>query len=600
VSFLVAFRNYVESLVHPSVSHDALIAARHATFIGVRILCALLALAVFPLYLVASGVPTVLDALLFGYFLLVLASAYFLSITAWLEGACLAAALLLAGMIATVAGATGGAGSVAIALLCLVPLEAVLSGSRRLIGLATGLALLVLAALVLFQSMKWLPAASEPGPTYFATVSATVALTYATLIVLGTDHFFRKGAGLLDFEESRYRLLASQMTDVIACHRKNGTVLFMSPAAEVMFATRAADLLGHGLFDRIHVADRPAYLSAVNAAAAGEKAFSAEFRVRRDSAGSPKSAAHFVWIDMRCQALDKGARIPAAEVVSVMRDVSERRARQRALEDARGDAERANATKTRALAILSHELRTPLNAIIGFSEILLNEKDIQVAAARRHDYVRMINESGHHLLSVVNEILDMSKIETGNFEIMPEPVWPQPVIVGCCDLLAVKAREAGVDIVSRVTALPEIFADKRALKQIVLNLVSNAVKFTDRGGRVVVSAIADARDVAITVEDTGIGMGETDLKRVGDPFYQARASYSRRYAGTGLGLSIVKGLVALHGGKLEICSRLGEGTRVTVRLPIDRAKSSESSKLVAFPQHDGGPHGAEEQVRKRA
>ena len=218
---------------------------------------------------------------------------------------------------------------------------------------------------------------------------------------------------------------------------------------------------------------------------------------------------------------------------------------------------------------MSHELRTPLNAIIGFSEMLTNET-LTFDAARKLEYARLINESGRHLLSVVNGILDMSKMETGNFEITPEPFEPAPPILSCCDLLALKAREAGVEIRTRVSAdLPEIVADRRALNQILINLISNAIKFTPRGGSVTVGAMREGDRLAISVEDTGVGIGEDDLQRVGEAFFQARASYDRRHDGSGLGLSIVKGLVRLHGGDMEIRSRLGAGTKVTVRLPLD-------------------------------
>jgi cell cycle sensor histidine kinase DivJ len=236
---------------------------------------------------------------------------------------------------------------------------------------------------------------------------------------------------------------------------------------------------------------------------------------------------------------------------------------------------------------MSHELRTPLNAIIGFSEMLTKEDSLLIGPERRHEYAHLINESGHHLLSVVNGILDMSKIETGNFEIRPEKFAPRHVIGDACDLLRHRAREAGIDLVTRLPErLPEITADKRALNQVMLNLLSNAIKFTDRGGKVTVSARAQESiigpTVAVTVEDTGVGIGPDDLPRVGDPFYQARSSYNRRHDGTGLGLSIVKGLLALHGGDLDIVSRLGEGTRVTFRLPLDceSARSADAPSAI--------------------
>jgi cell cycle sensor histidine kinase DivJ len=187
----------------------------------------------------------------------------------------------------------------------------------------------------------------------------------------------------------------------------------------------------------------------------------------------------------------------------------------------------------------------------------------------------------------VNGILDMTKLDTGDFEIRPEPFRLAGVIGGCCDLLALKAREAGLELVLDVPAeLPEIVADKRAVKQILINLLSNAIKFTDRGGRVKITAAADAASIAIAVEDNGIGIGEEDLPRIGKPFYQARGSYDRRHDGTGLGLSIVKGLVALHGGEVVIRSRIGEGTRITVRLPLDceqvRPQANAAARAVAM------------------
>jgi cell cycle sensor histidine kinase DivJ len=177
-------------------------------------------------------------------------------------------------------------------------------------------------------------------------------------------------------------------------------------------------------------------------------------------------------------------------------------------------------------------------------------------------------------------------METGNFEITPEPFAPARVIASCCDLLALKAQDAGVEIKTSVALdLPDVVADRRAVKQILINLISNAIKFTPRGGRVTVGAICDETKFAVSVEDTGVGIGEDDLQRLGEAFFQARASYDRRHDGSGLGLSIVKGLVQLHGGDLDIRSRLGEGTRVTVRLPIDceDGRSAVPIKLVSEP-----------------
>ena len=287
----------------------------------------------------------------------------------------------------------------------------------------------------------------------------------------------------------------------------------------------------------------------------------------------------------------------------MLRDVTERKVQERALEIARKESELINNAKSRFLATMSHELRTPLNAIIGFSDMLANET-LNLDAAREREYAKLINDSGRHLLSVVNGILDMSKMESGNFEITPEPFAPAPAIRSCCDILVLKAQEAGVELKTRIAAdLPEIVADRRAVNQILINLISNAVKFTPRGGRVSVSAFCDGARLSVMVEDTGVGIGEADLPRLGEAFFQARASYDRRHDGTGLGLSIVKGLVRLHGGDMEIRSRLGAGTQVTVRLPLDCEgirPAAEPIKLVTERVREFAAAAATMQVKKSA
>ena len=233
----------------------------------------------------------------------------------------------------------------------------------------------------------------------------------------------------------------------------------------------------------------------------------------------------------------------------------------------------------------------------------MNEDRMRLDGARRQEYAKLINDSGAHLLGVVNGILDMSKMETGDFEISPEPFAPVQVIGNCCDLLALKARESGLDLTIRLPAdLPEITADKRAFRQILLNLISNAVKFTDRGGRVTVTAAIEEACILVTVEDTGLGISADDLPRVGRPFFQARGAYDRRHDGTGLGLSIVQGLVALHDGEVKIASRLGEGTRVSVRLPLNCETLRPAAKRsnVEHPSFDRVAEAAEALIKKTA
>jgi cell cycle sensor histidine kinase DivJ len=571
LKLLASIRDYVDALVHPSVQADALTSARHRAFIAPRLLGSLAALATLPAYLAVRGVPSLLEVAVFAWLIAPILTAYFLSRTGEFESAHVLSSLALTGLVTMVAAKTGGIASFAAIWLVIVPLEAALSASRRVVAVASTLALAAAALLVVCGAFDLLPAPAEQSQGALAALGVVSACLYATGLALGAERLARTSFWLLYAEEDRYRLLACNTSDVIARHGKTGAVLFISPAAEAVFGASVAELKGHGLFDRVHVADRPAYLTALSDAAVQGGAGPIEFRVRRDDADG---AVRFIWIEMRCRPLERvvgdGVVLGAREVVTVMRDVTARKTEQQSVEEARREAERANDAKSRFLATMSHELRTPLNAIIGFSDMLVNEKEMRLDAARRREYAQLINDSGNHLLAVVNGILDMSKLDTGEFDIRPEPFGLAAAIGNCCDLLALKAREAGIELSMHVPdTLPEIVADKRALKQILLNLLSNAIKFTDAGGRVKVTAELEGTMVALVVADTGIGIGAEDLPRIGSPFFQARGSYDRRHDGTGLGLSIVKGLVSLHGGDVSIDSRLGEGTRITIRLPLD-------------------------------
>jgi len=580
VSFLTPLWSYVDALVHPAAQADALTAARHRAFIAPRLIGSLVALASVPVYLAFRGVPSLLEIAVFGWLLVPILLAYFLSRTGRYESAHVLSSLLLTGLVSTIAWCTGGITSFAAIWLVIVPLEAALSASRRVVTLASSFALLAGGFLAIMSNAHLLapPALAAEAARALTALGIISASLYSTGLALGAEGLARTSFWLLYADDDRYRLLARNMTDVITRHGKNGAVLFVSPTAEPLLGARTNELTGFGLFDRVHVADRPAYLTALADAAAKAEHRSVEFRIRR---GGDDEGPYFVWIEMRCQPLEcRAASDEEREVVAVLRDISERKTHEQAIDVARAEQERASQVKSRFLATMSHELRTPLNAIIGFSEMLGNET-LVLEPARKQEYAQLINESGRHLLAVVNGILDVSKMETGNFEITPEPFAPGPAILSCCDLLALKARDAGVEIKTRITLdLPEVLADRRAFNQILINLISNAIKFTPRGGRITVSAQSEGAKLALIVEDTGVGIAEDDLRRVGEAFFQARGSYDRRHDGTGLGLSIVKGLVRLHDGSIDIASRVGNGTRVTVKLPLDRGRGADPVKLV--------------------
>ena len=247
-------------------------------------------------------------------------------------------------------------------------------------------------------------------------------------------------------------------------------------------------------------------------------------------------------------------------------------AKSKALSDAALDrAEAASRSKSQFLANMSHELRTPLNAILGFSEMIYS--GVFASKPEKHaEYATLIHESGHLLLALINDILDLAKMESGGLSLRESNVDLAALIVDCAKLMGAKAQAGGIDIRQSVPLnLPMLYADDRALKQVLLNLLSNAVKFTPSAGTVSVFAYQQ-NDGGLTfgVRDTGLGIAEDDLERVFQNFGQGRHDVVTLEKGTGLGLPIVKGLVEAHGGTVELDSKVGAGTCVTVHLPASR------------------------------
>jgi len=232
-------------------------------------------------------------------------------------------------------------------------------------------------------------------------------------------------------------------------------------------------------------------------------------------------------------------------------------------------AEAANQAKSEFLANMSHELRTPLNAINGFSEIMLSEMFGPLGDGRYRDYAQDILNSGQHLLALINDILDMSKIEAGKMTLRLEPVSAVEVAEEAVRLVRTRADKAGLTVTLEAPDLPDIEADYRALKQVLLNLLSNAVKFTPRGGQVLVRAEeVEGGMIRVSVQDTGIGIAAADLERLAQPFEQIESQHAKTQQGTGLGLALSKALLEMHGGMLELESAPGRGTTASFRLPV--------------------------------
>jgi signal transduction histidine kinase len=263
--------------------------------------------------------------------------------------------------------------------------------------------------------------------------------------------------------------------------------------------------------------------------------------------------------------------MPGGAVVSIYSDITEIRASERESILARNQAEMANRSKSEFLANMSHELRTPLNAIIGFSEIISQELFGPIANQKYLEYIKDIHNSSHHLLAIINDVLDMSKIEAGKLELLREVLTIQNVVTDVVRMMHEMAASRGIELITELPAKEvRVCADERLMKQIFLNLLSNAIKFSKPGATVYIRIIGDRPGIAVVqFEDRGIGMNEEELERALQPFGQAQPATTRNYEGTGLGLPITKGLVEAHGGSLTIDSHAGFGTVVSVILPID-------------------------------
>jgi PAS domain S-box-containing protein len=263
-----------------------------------------------------------------------------------------------------------------------------------------------------------------------------------------------------------------------------------------------------------------------------------------------------------------------AMVVTVLEDITERKEAEREQAAARDQAELANRSKTEFLATMSHELRTPLNAIIGFSQVMAGEMLGPITTQKYVGYARDVLASAEHLLGIINDILDVSKLEAGRLELTEETVELDKLVADVLRLVEAKARagEIRLDLRSEGT-IPRLIADPRKIKQVVLNVVSNAVKFSHPGGEIEIVLRQRGGGIAVAVVDHGIGMDAQEVALASTRFGQVASSLSRRHAGTGLGLPLAIGLVELHGGQITIESTKGSGTTVTIAFPPDRSET---------------------------
>lgn len=384
-----------------------------------------------------------------------------------------------------------------------------------------------------------------------------------TISVFSDISVLKTTEAALRASEARYRSLTATSTAGILHLRQDGEILFANAAMAGMLGSADAwQLIGRSL-SSLAPTDLWSRLKDRFAQATGDEPV--QFEVDLHVADHiPRSLMMSVVPFPETQ---PGA---VASYLFTAVDISERKQAERDLSVAKDQAELANRAKSEFLANISHELRTPLNAIIGFSEVIIGEFFGSIGNERYKSYISDIGNSGRHLLGIINDLLDISKIEAGKFDLHPEPIDLPSLIDGVVRLIAPRAAEQRLHFHKDVVnPSPPLIADARAVRQILLNLLSNAVKFTPAGGSVTI--LTDVGEVGwcrLVVVDTGIGIASADIDKVLTPFGQADSALNRRHQGTGLGLPLSRALTELHGGLFALDSQPGRGTRVTVRLPL--------------------------------
>jgi cell cycle sensor histidine kinase DivJ len=488
-----------------------------------------------------------------------------------------------AALIGYLAALTGGVASPLVVWFALVPAEAALAGGRPAVTRAGAAAAAALLALAVLEGLGRLPpsrlvyAGALPLWEIYAC-SMLAALVQAVLIAAAAQDRQRAADAAAAQGAAMYRFLADNAMDLITRHSSDGVIRFASPATSALLGLMPDEIVGLAPASLVHPDDLQALQAALMESSYFGRSGAAEVRLRhRDG--------HYVWAEIRCRPAQISEGEPA-DIVAVTRDIAVRKSQEKALVEARDAALDASRAKSRFLANMSHELRTPLNAIIGFSEMMTREMFGPVGP-RYQEYSRLIHESGAHLLELINSVLDMSKIEAGKFELSEELFDLEETAQSAVRFLKIPAERAGVALALGIAPGARlVFADRRAVKQILVNLLSNGVKYTPPGGEVRLTAAAVERGIEIVVRDTGTGIAAADLARLGQPFEQVESAEVRAKEGTGLGLALVKAMAAMHGGEAVLASALGEGTSVTVRLPHAAVDASgerlSTGKVIPF------------------
>ncbi len=378
-----------------------------------------------------------------------------------------------------------------------------------------------------------------------------------------------------DHRREMAQRVVDDSADGIAVVNRDGLIELLNPAAERILGKRAEDLLGTPSQSCMpwNREIEELYAGTENRGAEEMAAGPDEFSLMRDDGVELVIELRVSSSKLPVTAMARGTGAEQRLVhVYTFRDVTERRRVENAQTDAIAKATAASRAKSEFLANMSHELRTPLNAVIGFAEVIKAQHFGPVGVPQYAEYVEDIFQSGHHLLALINDILDMSKIEAGEMRLTEAMVNIPAVAGSCLRLLSERAHKGKIAIAVDVPDdLPWLRADERMVKQMVLNLLTNAVKFTPPGGHVTIRAEIDAVDcLVVSINDTGVGIAPEQMDKVLRPFGQADTPQNGQQEGTGLGLPLVKAMAELHGALLVIDSTPNKGTTAAIRFPVAR------------------------------
>lgn len=580
--------DFFRTIFDPYPSGDARMRDRVYSFTTANFTGGLVAGLVLPVFIYYAGWPSPIVWIAFAWLMAPLALAFAPRFGMSLAHAHLIAVINLTGLLTWLMVFTGGLNSFLIAWFVIIPIEASLSRRKGLTALSIGLGCLSITLLYGLTHFGLMPQSQVKTANWslLFTASTLAAMIYAGAVAMSVQRLHQRAERDAKAGEDRYRFLADNALDMIIRHRPDGSMAFVSKACRKMLGYTPDEMLAAKPGELIHRADRKHVEIALSRASHFGEDTSIEFRMQHKN-------GDYIWLEMRCRPVTTANRAelmgPAYylntlskakivdeesfEIIAVARDISRAKQYEQELIHARELAEAGSRSKLHFLANVSHELRTPLSAINGFSDIMKREMFGPMGNEKYLEYSSLIHSSGNHLLELINDLLDISKIEAGKYSIDHESIFFPVIIENCLRLVRLQMEHAKVRLhVNLPESLPRIEADPRACKQILLNLLSNAIKFTRPGGELTISLYMEDDFQILEVADTGIGIDPRHLGRLGKPFEQVKnasgfAANDRSKVGTGLGLALVRSLTELHGGSFVMTSEVGEGTTVRIALP---------------------------------